>query len=57
MLKMPMIMPYEELSKHFEETLTNPAHAIDWVMRLPSRAIVNTGMLTPAANSSVVIPT
>ena len=53
MLKMPMIIPYEEKSNHFEETLMSPAHAIDWVRRLPIQATVNSGRLSSVANRSV----
>jgi hypothetical protein len=31
----------------------SPAQAIDWVRRLPSQAMVNTGIVPAAANSSV----
>src|SRR5277367_4496453 len=53
MLRMPMIMPYDEKSNHFEDTLISPAHEIDWVRRLPIQAIVNNGRLSPDANISV----
>ncbi len=48
-----MIVPYEEKSNHFEDTLIRPAQPIDCVRRLPTQASVNSGRPPPLANSSV----
>src|ERR1700688_3790031 len=47
---MPMMVPYDEKSNHFDETLMSPAHATDWVSRFPIHAMVNTGRKEPVAN-------
>src|ERR1700724_277573 len=50
---MAMMVPEDEKSNPFDDTLMSPAHATDWVSRFPIHATVNTGRKEPVANINV----